>query len=376
MRPSRRQLASILMIGALASIAACTSSPGSASSADKTPAAKTTHTSTPQSHKPAVSLLTTLDDPGASPEYPDWGTFSPDGRWLAVVTTSPNANVGAVYLWSTNAWQATPLDLNNSGSEGVTSVAWAPDGRYFAAGNANGKTYVWAATGNQRVVASFTDPSSEGVSSVAWAPNGNILATGDGNGSAYVWDTTTGKRLAAVTDPGSGGLDSVSVAWSLDGKILATGDGDASAYLWDTSTYKLIGSFGAPDQDFTANSVAWAPNGRTLAIAGGDGKAYLWDTTTRKTIVTVTDPSTTSLSADVQSVAWSPNGKVLATGDQDGLTCLWDTATGAKIATITNPDNEEAFSLAFSPSGTELAVTTGDDNNDDGNIYLWRVPTD
>jgi hypothetical protein len=72
-----------------------------------------------------------------------------------------------------------------------------------------------------------------------------------------------------------------------------------------------------------------------------------------------------------KSVAFSPSGTTLAVGYGDGRTDLWNPATHKITATLPGPDGSSstAESVAFSPNGTTLAV-----GNENGSTYLWNVP--
>ena len=90
-----------------------------------------------------------------------------------------------------------------------------------------------AGPGNAKLIAALPDPGTKGVISVAFSPDGRTLAAGDANGKAYVWDVTTAKPITTLTDPD--GKTVYSVAFSPDGKTLATGDTNGSTYLWNVA---------------------------------------------------------------------------------------------------------------------------------------------
>jgi serine/threonine-protein kinase len=209
-------------------------------------------------------------------------------------------------------------------------------------------------------IAALTDPGSTGVNGAAFSPSGQMLATADQNGSTYLWDVATHSRLGAVTDPSSNGVHSV--VFSPNGRTLAAADHNDSAYVWDVATRGLSKTLTGPNIG-EVDSVAYSPHGKTLATADMDGSTYLWGPGGDVT-ATLTDPGANT----VFGVAFSPGGQTLATADVDGSTYLWNAATGGHIATLAGPSGFGVYGVAFSPNGKILA--SGDQ---DGDTYLWNV---
>ena len=275
--------------------------------------------------------------------------FSPGGTTLAI-------NSYSICLWDIAATGCTTAPVFSD----ENSVAFSPDGKTLAAGNATGRTALWNVAASKLAV-TLTDPGSKGVGSVAFSPDGRILAAGDFNGRTYLWDVATGKLAAALADPGGKGVNPV--AFSPDGRILAAGDFNGRTYLWDVATGKLAAALADPGSK-SVDSVAFSPDGRTLAAGDADGRTYLWDVTARKLAATLADPG----SNGVHSVAFSPDGSTLAAGDGNGRTYLWNVAAGKLTATLTDPGSLAINSVAFSPDGKTLA--TGDES---GSVNLWHI---
>jgi WD40 repeat protein len=131
------------------------------------------------------------------------------------------------------------------------------------------------------------------------------------------------------------------------------------------------------DPEGTASGVAFSPSGRTLAVADRDG-ATLWDVATGRITATLRDPQRRPASAPrpvtlgTWSLAFSPSGTTLALADGDGDVYLWDVASSRLLGTLTAPGQggtTTANSVAFSPSGTTLATNGGP------GAYLWDLST-
>ena len=75
---------------------------------------------------------------------------------------------------------------------------------------------------------------AEGVSSVAFSPDGETLASGNYK-EIWLWDVTTGEHKQTL----EGHTDWVlSLAYSPDGSTIASGDWDDTIRLWDGGTGK------------------------------------------------------------------------------------------------------------------------------------------
>lgn len=283
--------------------------------------------------------------------------FSPDGKTLA----TGNAD-GTARLWNLATGQQTRPVLHG-GSQAVTSVVFSPDGEILATGDPDGTGLLWnLATGRQTRLSLGGDARS--TASVAFSPDGTKLAaTGGGSGSlCQLWDVATGQKVGPHL--GSCSQETISVAFSPDGKTLATvNTSSGAAQLWDVMTGRQIGHDLRISFDSVA-SVAFRPDDKILATGSLSGPARLWNVMTGRQI----GHGLSSGSQGTPSVAFSPDGKTLATGGDDGSVRMWDVATGKQIGSSLSTHSRQVNSIAFSPDGKTLA--TGDDS---GAARLWNV---
>jgi transcriptional regulator with XRE-family HTH domain/Tol biopolymer transport system component len=250
-------------------------------------------------------------------------------------------------------------------SDTVLSVAFSPDGKTLASGDAGGAVQLWAVVARQPIGAPLIGQGAP-VNSVAFSPDGKTLASGDAVGAVRLWAVATGLPIGIRLSTGQASV--IWVAFSSDGKTLAAGDTDGTIRLWNVATRQPIGAPFTVDAG-QVTSMALGPDGKTLATGSADGKVRLWDMATRHQLQ-LGQPSV-GQGGPIDSVAFSPDGKTLASGSYDDTAQLWDVATRQPTGLpLIDGQVGSIDSVAFSPDGKTLAAGDADDT-----VRLWNVAT-
>jgi WD40 repeat protein len=240
------------------------------------------------------------------------------------------------------------------------AVAFSPDGRLLATGDADGEIRIWQVADGQKIIA--CKGHTNWVWSLDWSPDGQTLASGSADRTIRLWDINPeampSGRCRQILP---GHTNRVwSVDWSPDGKILASGSEDCSVRLWDGNT-------GECQQILTGHTnwvrcVAFSPDGQTLASSGDDRTIRLWHLPTGECQQILQGHTHW-----VWSLAWSPDGQTLASSSDDMTIKLWHVPTGECHRTWQAHTNW-VRSIAFSPDGQTLVS-----GSDDGTVRLWDV---
>ncbi len=256
----------------------------------------------------------------------------------------------------------------------VRAVAFSPDGRLLAAGDASGGVYLRefqsADTALQSQVRRLTG-HTEGISSLAFSPDGRLLASAGFDDAVYLWDVASGEQAGA---PLTGHSDNVwALAFSPDGETLVTGGADGEIMLWDLGAGMVSsGQQRAPsltDGLGLVSSLAYSPDGAVLAAGSSDGRVTLWD-------MRSLEPLGRPLAGHdrlVRALAFSPDGWVLATGSDDRRIVLWDVCSesltfGQPIGVPLTAHDDWLTSLSFSVDGDSLTSA-----GKDGRVLLWDL---
>jgi WD40 repeat protein len=164
--------------------------------------------------------------------------LTPDARYLALAAGHESDRVRILEL-------ATGKEARSLASQKhfVTSLAFSPDGAYFATGSREKAIKLWNVATGQEI--RTLGGHASWVSSVAFSPDGRSLASADGQGTVKVWDVAAGRELQTL--PGNtedqGLIDTQkkkkkavavagSVAFSPDGRWLASTSSENAIKLW------------------------------------------------------------------------------------------------------------------------------------------------
>lgn len=236
-------------------------------------------------------------------------------------------------------------------SEIPVALAWSDDGRWLAAGGADGEVFVVDAVGLCEVTrfAAHTN----GLFQLAWQPSGNRLLTSGQDGCARVWD---------LSDNDARPVGEVRFAqdwvehcgWQPSGKSFAAAAG---------RDVKVLDADGALQRDYrfessTVAALAWRPQGAQLAAAGYQGVMLFSPLDARQ------PPKALPWNGSMVSMAWRPDGSVIACGCQDSSVHFWRLREGTE-AYMSGYETKPRH-LVWSRDGEWLATSGGSD------VTLWR----
>ena len=299
-------------------------------------------------------------------------TFSPDGRWLAASgTIFKDGWQDTITFWDLETRQ--PVSEPFIPSDFLSDLAFNPPGNLFAVSSSfDDAITLWPFSGGsvtgEPLILEIEKPKQ-----LAFSPDGAILASTHEDDSITLWDVSSGLPIGEplTATMGVGG----SLAFSDDGQFLAsTGtsglqENDNVVTIWDVTSQKLVREFrsGTP---WPLTQIAFSPGSHRLASGSRDGTILLWE-------LDVRHPLATPLSADADAamfVTFSPDGRLLASGANDGVVRLWDLASGEEVDSLTISETGGGVnSIAFSPDSKTIIACTWDWGK---NVTLWDITSD
>jgi WD40 repeat protein len=308
--------------------------------------------------------------------------FSPDGATIAGAIGGYRgvdgfyAESGRAELWDarTGKSRRTLAALTNWG----LAIAYAPDGKTIAIGGVPHAFGLWnVETGG--LDRTWKDPGD--VASIAFSPDGKSVASGhrgtsEQGGELIVRNVGEAAEHWRQAVPRS---SITAVAYSPDGAWIAAGSvehrhgvgGETEVRVWEARNGRLVhlltGETGG------AASLAFSPDSTILAGVFPTGTIRLWDRRTGRRVRSWKGHPP----GRVATVAFAPDGKSLASAsfrsvmqtERPGEVKFWDVATGESPRAIAG-DSDNAYSLAFSPDLTRLAI-----GRDDGTVTTLDLAT-
>ncbi|MFI0419216.1 WD40 repeat domain-containing protein [Spongiactinospora sp. 9N601] len=209
--------------------------------------------------------------------------FSPNGRYLAAATLSPEQ---IVLVWDLDHPGRAPQTFKDQAYYGL---AFGPDSRLLVA-VANDSSILGGGTVEVldldagKVERSIKPPKGRGPTHQVWlSPDGHTLAWDTPANDIVLLNFHTGQQIGLL----QGHKDLVSAAaFSPDGSLLATGSADTTIRVWDVRSKRLLATMAGHSDN--VSSLSFSPDSRRL-ISGSDGETALWSVMARPQIRTLAD---------------------------------------------------------------------------------------
>lgn len=268
-------------------------------------------------------------------------------------------------------------------------LAFSPDGRTLACGDAKGRIHLFeAATGKAR---RSWQAHPAAVMSVSFSPDGRRLASGavaaavPGGKACRIWDLASEETPpAAESFEAPEAVKVVTLAFSPDGRLLA-GCSPLAAFVWDCTGRRFAAQFPLEGKCFVPARVFWTSDGAALLFPRYDNQILLFRPDGSPAgAVPIESRSKDALALPGGAVVWAGNeNRVQAVDPADGtiLRHLWrdeqaierQAQVGAPPGMANSPaiftSPKQANVLALSRDGLSLAAGCTDRV-----VWVWSLP--
>jgi small GTP-binding protein len=301
--------------------------------------------------------------------------------------------------------------IMTTGQQPVSRLAWSPAGEALGIGFAHGELAYWK-LGEQRASRTSRVHTTE-ITGLCFLPDGEalisrsqhhirlwrtsslsegellfttagfvlacsssgLLAADVVQGNLLIWNTRTQKVLGELTAPAP--LSPVNcLAWSHNEPILACGASGAGVspclLLWRLKGEQTLHAMATVRMGHAVLDIAWMPHSSLMALARVDGTILLLDAAQNRVVARLEGHT-----AAVLSVSFSGDGRLLASQSENGTVLLFRTDTWEQVAKLENgtvsiSGSGSGRGLAFSPTGSLLALVGADDRN----IWICDIDAD
>ncbi|KAI0346477.1 WD40 repeat-like protein [Trametopsis cervina] len=257
-------------------------------------------------------------------------------------------STGVFGLWEMPAF--SNIHTLSISQEKISSVAINPSGEWLAFGARKlGQLLVWEWQSESYVLKQqghYFD-----MNTLTYAPDGQNVATGGDDGKVKVWNTTSGFCFVTFSEH-SAAVSSVEFA--KQGQVLFSASLDGTVRAFDLIRYRNFRTFTSPTP-VQFSCLAVDPSGEVVAAGSADSfEVFLWSVQTGKLLDVLAGHE-----GPISSLAFSPTGNQLASGSWDKSVRVWNIFDRSH-AVEPFQMNSDVLAVAFRPDGKELAASTLD----------------
>ena len=305
--------------------------------------------------------------------------FSPDGQYFAVGSW--------IGLWLYELPMLSPIALWDTERGMTGGVSFSPDGNQIVTSTFGGNVKIWD-TQQGVCTTEIDDRGKQVISNPIFSQDGQYLAAAScrmKNGKIYVWCPHTGTKLreTEILSP----YDVYPLCFSQDLSLMAgknnevknrdrdIGDGD-SITVWHVETGEQIADItGHPEP---VRAFCFSPCGRFLAAGNWHGTIHVWNVESGQLETTYTDYGESQMYP-----YFLPENELITAAVSERKVKIWHAEKGEKLDEFEHRGNSKFVS--FSDCGTLLAVAseseiqiwTKGDNSDDHTLSTLHghIPT-
>ncbi len=300
---------------------------------------------------------------------------------------APSPKVDFLDYWKTGTRE---LRTFRGHSQGVWTVAYAPDGLTLASAGVDRLVRIWdIETG--RLLRSLRGHTRD-IRAAVFTPDGQTLVTGSEDRTIRLWNPKTGEPTKLLFSRYDHNVCSLSL--SPDGLMLARGSHNKDIKIWEVTTGTELMTLLGKDQfdHHWSPCVAFSPDGTHLASGSDIGKIKVWEVLPSGEEKVLhnghwqDDPDEDSTEARgffveddggfqkpmdywIGTMTFTPDGKILVTGSRDCTIKFFEMPHVTEIRTLKGHGGW-VRALAVSPDGKVL-VSGGDDQT----IKWWDIAT-
>lgn len=264
------------------------------------------------------------------------------------------ADLRGLALYDVNFVQADLSKSQFSQNFGwIQSIAFSPDGQYFAGGDDSGLVHLWNCKTEQHQL--VLQGYQNHVYAITFSPDSQLIASGSFDGIINLWDIRNGQCVYSLK-----GHDSITtwISFSEDGLWFASCSVDGTIKIWDRHEGQCIKQMSV--NQFPIRGVSFTQDKRYLISGGADCFIRLWDTETGDCIQVFEGHT-----APIWSINLSPNGQYIASAGDDNTVKIWDIKSGHCLRTFEG-HTLVIFAVAFSPD-SKMVASAGVDQT----VRLW-----
>lgn len=205
------------------------------------------------------------------------------------------------------------------------------------------------------------------------------------DGVAITWDLKGTRRFGRPFRAGSGNEPNAPekaparFALSPDGRVVATPQADGRTAIVDVTSSRRV-ALTEPSPGGRPAGVAWRPDGTFFVTTADHGRVEAWAPDgshlhSYRGQPAVVDPPIAPkpyTPSEAVAITFSPDGSLLAASNGDNRVYVWD-VDGRTLVTRDLVAKSTVFALAFSPDGTLLAAAAAREGQAGGVARVWRL---